>query len=197
MKHPQADLIMQVATIRAKGMCEHWESSIDTSYGKVWVDFTEDCPLNSDLYSRTIRMKPSHPDYNTDKNPNRPKPELKQIDMSMLPVGTMTNYGEIIEVTSSTYILYEFANGKSGLGYWSKHSESIRLAEQTKWTAWTGGECPVPEGCKYEWMDGYGEIFSNMDVVPEAWRWLKHKDGYRVASYRITGVADGWTDGSL
>jgi hypothetical protein len=192
MKHPQADLIMQVAAIRAEGMCEHYKYQGTESNS--WADFDLLFPLINSLNGITIRMKPSHPDYNTDKNPHRTKPVLKQIDMSRLPVGTMTNYGKILVVTPSTYILYESIDGKSGLGYWSKFSDSIRLAEQTEWTAWTGGECPVPEGCEYQWISGYGIVYYSLDTAEN---WGSLGGAGRVAAYRITGIAEGYTDGSL
>jgi hypothetical protein len=191
MKHPQADLIMQVAQIHADGECEHWEYRIKTTYGVGWFDFTVDHPRNSDLYCREIRMKPSHPDYNTEKNPNRPKPVSKQIDMSNLPVGTMTNYGEIIKKSTLVAFVLNFDSLCPDVIVYC--FEELRLAEQTKPTAWLGGECPVPEGCMYKWQNGYGEIFGM--VQPHGWN---AKDGAgRVAAYWITGVADGWTDGSL
>jgi hypothetical protein len=190
MKHPQADLIMQAAQIRANGECEHWEYKF-TPLGVEWFDVDINLPLNSDLHNWEIRMKPSHPDFNTDKNPHRPEPVLKQIDMLMLPVGTMTNFGEIVAVSGNMIRAFDLIRGSATI--WNEGIADLRLAEQTKPTAWTGGECPVPEGCMYKWQNGYGEIFGM--AQPHGWN---AKDGAgRVAAYWITGVADGWTDGSL
>lgn len=94
MKHPQADLIMQIAKIRADDMCEHWEYVYGTE--NKWRSVNMVYPyIDCGIHNLKLRMKPSHPDYDTEKNPYR---QAKQkVDMSKLPVGTMTNCGEIFE----------------------------------------------------------------------------------------------------
>jgi hypothetical protein len=190
MRHPQADLIMQIATIRAEGMCEHWEYCHNGFPANIWVSFDMDGPFGMDIKSTNIRMKPSHPDYNTDKNPNRLKPVLKQIDMLRLPVGTMTNCGVIMYQTS----VYASCWAPHDANLYDCLHKKLRLAEQTKWTAWTGGKCPVPEGCAGKVILRGGSI---LDVEPGLdWR---HGEPIMadIIAYRITGVAPGYTDGSL
>jgi hypothetical protein len=189
-RHLQADLIMQVAQIRAEGMCEHWEYCHKGFPANIWVSFGMDGPLGMDIESTNIRMKPSHPDYNTDKNPNRPKPVLKQIDMSKLPVGTMTNYGEIMYQSSVYALCWPLCSNEV---YDCMHKK-LRLAEQTKWTAWLGGECPVPQGCAGKVILRSGSI---LDVEPGLAWWHGKPIMGDIIAYRITGVADGYTDGSL
>jgi hypothetical protein len=195
MKHPDADLIMQAAQIRANGECEHWEYRF-TPLGVEWFDVDINLPLNSDLHNWEIRMKPSHPDFNTDKNPNRPKPVLKQIDMSKLPVGTMTNYGEIVAVAGNMIRTFDLIRGSFTM--WNEGIADLRLAEQTKPTAWLGGECPVPEGCKYKAIRRDNSIH-NYTSFTQLFNYERDSriQDYDIIAYCITGVADGWTDGSL
>jgi hypothetical protein len=204
MRHPQADLILQVAQIRAEGMCEHWEYAFPEDgrgvkvKNPVWIGVNLDAPKNSHLLYVNFRMKPSHPDYNTDKNPNRPRPVLKQIDMSKLPVGTMTNHGEIVfhsqlEPVNGAYCL-------NALDCNHYNYSAMRLAKQVKWTAWLGGECPVPEGCEVRVVCRglHYNLAPGKALEEKYWTWnTENNYDYDIIAYRITGVDDGWTDGSL
>ena len=119
-------------------------------------------------------------------------PKLKQIDWSNVPVGVMTNKGEIVSIDLfRAWTLNELRNGLHNFG-----TCDLRLAPASEqpWLYWGGGECPVPEGCTYE------AKLRNKEIRTDVFSW-KHGDGLKVVvsceiiAYRITGLAEGYTDG--
>jgi hypothetical protein len=117
----------------------------------------------------------------------RIKPALKLIDWSKMPAGTMTNHGELLEVNSLTQSAITLVGCDTE--YWKLNN--LRLAEQTKFTYWGGGDCPVPDSTTFEVVLRTGD--KQKAVFQSQWQ-HKCNDQDQVIAYRITSLADGWTD---
>jgi hypothetical protein len=127
------------------------------------------------------------------KHPDNIKPKKKLIDWSKMPRGTMTNYGEILKAyDKSSQIL----GTESPFSVSDAHTCNLRLAEQTEFTYWGGGECPVPEGVVVVAVFRRGD---SDEGAPSDFEWEHYpesdlNDDRDIIAYRITGLADGWTD---
>jgi hypothetical protein len=135
---------------------------------------------NPDLYYK-LEKSALHPD--------NIKPKKRLIDWSKMPRGAMTNYGMLWEATSPN-VIWLIADKEDGL--YSRSQHTLRLAEQTQFTYWGGGECPVPDGVVVEVTTRERVVYAR-ESVNLIWR---HDDDYLtdIIAYRITGLADGWTD---
>ena len=138
-------------------------------------------PVWAPGYEYELRKSAKHPDI---------KPKKRLIDWAAIPVGTMTNHGEIRVVDGNMAIL----ENPSHRGYRAHiEKEQLRLKEQTKFTYWGGGECPVPEGVVVEVVTRDGGICQRSVARTLCWvtKLLMSSD---VIGYRIIKLADGWTD---
>jgi hypothetical protein len=128
------------------------------------------------------------------KHPDNIKPNKKLIDWSKMPRGTMTNFGELLSVKGIAKVL----NPNTGFGLSGKigvdlvRLENLRLAEQTEFTYWGGGECPVPEGVMVEVVIRRDD---KLKKVGTDFIWFRDLIlDNEIIAYRITALADGWTD---
>jgi hypothetical protein len=129
------------------------------------------------------------------KHPDNIKPKKKLIDWSKMPRGTMTNRGELIALHSDEESNVRAVRNNAWI-HCSEH-RSLRLAEQTEFTYWGGGECPVPEGVVVEviWDDRTKERAVGKDEAILQWSHDTYCASNKIiTAYRITGLADGWTD---
>jgi len=130
--------------------------------------------------------------YKLEKSAKHPdnKPKKKLIDWSKMPRGTMTNHGELRHVSPAQAYLEKYEDGvfvRIGVGV-----SLLRLKEQTQFTYWGGGKCPVPEGVVVETVLADRTVCSDLPKyhwLPQSSSTYKH-----VVGYRIIGLADGWTD---
>jgi hypothetical protein len=136
-------------------------------------------------YEYELRESAEHPD----KHPEN-KPKKRLIDWSKMPRGTMTSGGTFLSV----------------YGYYANILQSndrlvrillseLRLKEQTQFTYWGGGECPVPEGVVGQVIFRKGNIGGQQDISKYGGHlWAHHNNFADTIAYRITGLADEWTD---
>ncbi len=131
-------------------------------------------------YEYELRKSAKHPD-------NKPKKRL--IDWSKMPIGTMTNRGEIRAVFGD-FVQLEVRE-KNIPKYDLTIPQNLRLAEQTQFTYWDGKGNPVPEGvvAEYKYI-----ISSNGKPTVCVSKHLMSEHVAIGVGYRITGLADGWTD---
>ena len=156
-----------------------WDVGYITPFGD-WA-LTSDPSWAADYYA--LRKTLKHPNN---------KPKLKLVDMSKLPRGTMTNLGEIIGYSDLQGLVSVLLGRDSHIGYIT----NLRIKEQTEFTYWGGGECPVPDGLVVEVVlriSGRVKAIAEASTLPWAHEKSPSDD---VIGYRILGVADGWTDGA-
>ena len=123
---------------------------------KAQIDIYYAAPDHWDVYCRADETENfrriKHPDWDSDyeyelrksaKHPDNIKPKKRLIDWSKMPRGTMTNYGEFLRLAEKFHAMV-LGHGTSNVHVVTL--SSLCLAEQTKFTYWPGGECPVPEG---------------------------------------------------
>ena len=60
--------------------------------------------------------------------------------------------------------------------------------------AWSGGECPLPEGVLVDVTLRTGEFVAGNPGGANYIRWHHEFDGLDIISFRVTGIADGWTE---
>jgi hypothetical protein len=123
------------------------------------------------------------------------KPKKRLIDWSKMPRGTMTNCGEFLGFSSPHPISRKIYPQclRASFDSSSYNMEQLRLAEQTQFTYWGGGECPVPEGVVVEAILRDGDKYKN----PTSWRHAIINDEPHcgdVIAYRIIGLASDYTD---
>lgn len=105
----------------------------------------------------------------TDKHPDNCKPKLKMLDWSNVPVGTMTDRGEILFIVPPA-----FATVRSKMRIDVVALSALSIIPATKWTAVQDGEKPpVCDGLVIE---------------------LRMTGGNTINAYRVIGLADGYTD---
>ncbi len=93
----------------------------------------------------------------------------KKIDKSKLPIGAMTNWGKVVDHLNDGAVCLD-ALRLRGHKY-----EGLRIVPMTQWEVLQDGDV-IPEGLLGE--SARVDTFSGKTVVV----------------YRITGIADGWTD---
>jgi hypothetical protein len=72
-----------------------------------------------------------------------------------------------------------------------KHPKGIRIVKQTEWTYWDGGNCPVPKGLLSDVVLRNGSKYCG-DIQKKNWSHICGQND--IIAYRITGVAEGYTD---
>jgi hypothetical protein len=128
------------------------------------------------------------------------KPEKKKLDWSKIPKGTTVLYREfelgylsVFDVESGCFSIARYLNGESMLV--DHYSETnVRLAEQSTFTYWPGGECPLPEGVQLEIVMRNGE---SMTIGAQYCCWDRSSEVSEnfdsdIIAYRIIGLAEGW-----
>lgn len=131
----------------------------------------------------------------TDKHPDNIKPKPKLIDWSRVPAGTMTNFGIVIHEYPSDF--EQRLTLQNAIVKWNQYTE-LRLVEQTKFTYWGGGDCPVPEGVRFEVIFRDGDNTRLVDGAPNIYRWTHANTSQSkmidIIAYRIVGLSEGYTD---
>lgn len=127
------------------------------------------------------------------------EPPKKQIDWSKMPE-------VLVEVSHNGDDWYKryfagindegdftvYINGATGKTTQSKlERERIRLIEQPTLTFWKGGECPIPDGVRFEVYHRDGDTGVIKGNASE-FKW-SHKGSHDdIIGYRILGPAEGW-----
>ncbi len=126
------------------------------------------------------------------KHPDNIKPKKRLIDWSKMPRGTLTNKGVFWDTGEELHRAYTI--NATSFAYWGL--VDLRLKEQTEFTYWGGGECPVPDGVVIECVRRDGSVFKTAPTHPEAiaYDWQHDFGDQDIIGYRIIGLADGWTD---
>lgn len=191
--HKHADLILEWARLMASGevaagwwVCKYFNPSRFTDSGDrtCWTNLDHTKWHESFLYE--IEKTEHHPDNQ--------KPKLKLVDMSKLPVGAavMWDSNKAVVIGQCHEGLYVF-NG--GIGSWQMTKE-LRIAEQTEFTYWGGGERPMPDGLMVECVTV--DYFECGSVTFAEARCVIHSSNFNdlknIIAYRILGLAEGWTD---
>ena len=122
------------------------------------------------------------------------EPDTKRIDWSKMPDDVMVN-------SPSWDVLYHvgggmFSDAPSATGrnpvLVSGVESGIKLAPDQPWVVWFGGECPVPEGVMVEIVGRDGDIERSWSS--SGYRWSHDGNCGDIIAYRISGIADGWTE---
>jgi hypothetical protein len=175
--HPHKALIDQWSA------CPEWWDVYRADGGAVkhWYR----CCADVLIYGEDLKMKLEK----SDKHPDNIKPKKRLIDWQKMPRGTMTNRGSLLSVSRDGGIHVLITNEYYSCLY---QPQEIRLAEQTQFTYWGGGECPVPEGVIVEVVIRRDE---KLEGVATNFIWYRDiTRNNEIIAYRITGLADGWTD---
>jgi hypothetical protein len=137
-------------------------------------------PCWSNLFEYELRKSAKHPD--------NIKPKKKLIDWSKMPRGTMTSFGELTGTCNGlAYVAPDYSVTDEF------DFAKLRLAEQTQFTYWGGGKCPVPEGVVVEVVLRQWNA-PNEYTSPENVGWSHDNFDGDIIAYRIISLADGWTD---
>ncbi|MGL5079102.1 MAG: hypothetical protein ACRDBG_25160 [Waterburya sp.] len=179
-------------TLRARGeiKADMWKYQFKRAGNINWIDGPPNGdPTWDDYLEYRIIPGPKHPDNQ--------KPKLRLIDKSKLPRGTMTTVGEILYVVDQANcryakILQVGLNKNAATRVITRHLSALRIAPQERWTAWTGGECPIPEGVSFNLIRRGCGMY--LDSMPKEWRWEHKNQSDDVIAYQIIGPAFGWTD---
>lgn len=120
-------------------------------------------------------------------------PELKKIDKSKLPVGTMTQYGRVQSKFHKTSRTDHSVNYKvHGTSTEVTNSEFVKILPSTEWIYWGGGESPIPNGLKVEYKMRDGTVSRTEHA--SCLIWVHHLKDFDIIAYRIIGISPGWTD---
>jgi hypothetical protein len=176
--HKHAELIKQWADAP-----EWWD--VYRSDGGA-VDHWSRCSAEVLTYGENLKMKLEK----SAKHPDNLKPKKRLIDWSKMPIGTMTDRGEIRAVFGD-FVQLEVRE-KNMPKYDLTIPQNLRLKEQTQFTYWGGGKCPVPEGVVVETVLADRKVCS--DLPKYQWLPCSSSTYKHVVGYRIIGLADGWTD---
>ncbi len=178
--HKHAALIKQLADEP-----EWWDvfAPEETRYRCSFMDVV------ADIYGN-IRFEPRK----SAKHPDNLKPKKRLIDWSKMPRGTMTNRGALLR----SYALFAQTLAETSPFYVADVAlNELRLKEQTEFTYWGGGECPVPDGVVVECICRSGIVWkTKAPAHPEAkaYVWQHDFGDQDIIAYRIIGLAEGWTD---
>lgn len=197
-KHKHHDLIIEKARQDASGETEAgwWAWEIRNA-----ADRWDACYLRTLLFDAKdyrYTMTDRHPQYKA------PQPKLKLIDMMLLPKGTVVcTAGEPemlheilgVDLVGKTLLLHATLL-RSACSFFTRY---LRIAEQKEFTFWRGGVlrqsgCPVPEGVTGEIIQRNGIIRKTSVFWSWDWRHYGPANPFDIIGYRITGVANGWTD---
>jgi hypothetical protein len=182
---PHANLRVEWATKEALGEVAsgYWIMRIKYSPNCDWFDLSSGPPAWKKDREYQIVKGLNHPDNQSKK---------KLINWSKMPAGTMTNFGKLLHVVdpfvNSIAIVFDETTCHSK----EYRQSDLRIAEQTEFTYWAGGECPLPDGLHIGFVLRDG---STCDVVHASRLCWSHRSGANdCIAYRIIGLADGWTD---
>lgn len=189
-----ADIVFyaaQLASGEAQAGWWRWEAQLSNS--STWENTTT--PLWSTSHAYRCFMTDKHPNYQP------PKPKLKLIDMEKLPKGSVVCHKA---APSKSLTVWGYDAGvmvmhrdDDGVFVYSREIGDLRIAEQKTFTYWGGGECPVPDGLKVEFVFRRGNVFvcrADPDGSPYWGSCPPQSRDAEVIAYRIIGVAPGWTD---
>lgn len=127
------------------------------------------------------------------------EPEKKKLDWSKIPVNTVVSVSYDGEHWSPRRFLRQaidggfevFANGTSkDTGEVNFSYKHCKLIEQTTFTFWHGGGCPLPHGVMVGIVFRNGNVGENQKATDYVW--LHNSDDDDIIAYRIIGLADGW-----
>jgi hypothetical protein len=156
-----------------------------------WDVYYRECATSD--WAKVLTSPGWAPDYEYElrksaKHPDNIKPKKRLIDWLDMPAGTMTNCGELRGFAMSTAYVSPDYSVVDQIA-----PSKLRLKEQTEFTYWPGGECPVPEGVRTEviYRDGVKKR-AYLSDVPHLWK--HERQDSDIIAYRITGLADGFTD---
>lgn len=125
----------------------------------------------------------------TDRHPDNQKPKLKLIDWRKVPIGTMTNLGEVLALRLIRGVYQFLIKDVDKRDYCMFFSiENLRIVPATKWTAIQDEDfAPVYEGfvIEYRYVNGSGLLAACNHPLPNC---------AIVVAYRVIGIADGYTD---
>ncbi|MGL4577285.1 MAG: hypothetical protein ACRCV9_21035 [Burkholderiaceae bacterium] len=176
---PHAEQRIEWATLEAQGYVAAGHFHLEAKVNGTWLPNPNTLWLEHMEYR--IVLGPNHPDNQ--------KPKLRLVDKSKLPRGTMTNHGEILFNYGTSMSVWR---EETGLKYAA--SDLLRIAPQERWTAWTGGECPVPDGVEVEIIFRHGESVFISDPNALAWNSRRSPENHDIIAYRISGLAESFTD---
>jgi hypothetical protein len=164
---------------------QEWEALVESgaaARGEAWVLFGGDVVKSFDP-----DWDVSIPDYRI----VRATPKNKLIDWAKMPRGTMTSHGELIWVNGDRAWCFQEGNCSN----FSVYVLRLRPAT-TEWQAWTGGDCPVPDGTLVDITLRDGIVVPHTIAVDLRW-WHPMDDALLygdIIAYRVVGLADGYTD---
>ena len=172
--HPHYALWSEWQTLLRSGAVERGEAWIDFDGGK-----TELCEWRADQEYKIVR-----------------KQKKRLIDWRKMPKGVMTNVGALEKQVSSTeswaFIMHQ-EDDDAPPRIVLEPNRRLRLAPSgtQPWILWKGGECPVPEGAivDAECRGGF-----NLVDTGTSFRWQHSRHQNDIIAYRVTGLAQGWTD---
>ncbi len=130
----------------------------------------------------------------TNKHPDNIKPNIKLIDLSKVPVGTMTNYGELLHpIAIRSTIFFKSKSGIVSCAMPRPLRDPLVILHSTKWTAVQDGESPpVCAGLVIEYRStGYLWKSGGWVTTHNA---TESVTAFGLNAYRVVGIADGWTD---
>ncbi|MGL4232663.1 MAG: hypothetical protein ACRCWJ_14965 [Casimicrobium sp.] len=190
---PHCDLRIEWETLRARGEIDanYWRYETRRSPDGDWIQHGESqFPDWEPFLEYRIVKGPNHPDNQ--------KPKLRLIDKSKLPRGTMTGFGEILCIHKESAVLLKQDDSPWQMRTQEIPLSRIKITPQERWTAWTGGDCPVPEGLLVELVSRDSTHQVNSKNVRRKW-WGHYLAGSKcsgidIIAYRILGLAEGWTD---
>lgn len=136
------------------------------------------------------------------------EPEKKKLEWSKIPVNTVVSVSDDGENWLLRHFFRQatdgrfqvFANGTSkDTGAVNFDYRHCKLIEQTTFTYWPGGGCPLSDGVMVECVfidDGIRHTKCFVAGSDDAWNNCWDSDplnGYqKIIAYRIIGLADGW-----
>lgn len=177
---------------------KEWEAHKNSgAVDRMWYELKAEVGVCWDVYIKSTekiswRVEYTYTIQKTDKHPDNCKPKLKLLDLAKVPVGTMTNTGEIIGKLDNWISLGIEKGNPTGMSN-AAASYGLRILPATKWTAVQDGEDPpVCDGLVIEYRR-----------TSESWKHAKgqtmHSTGTdatasAINAYRVTGIAKGWTD---
>lgn len=128
-------------------------------------------------------------------------PSKRKIDWSKMPCDTVISDsdGNVWRTSGSVDKEgnpYVWAFGRSAVTATDSKVESligkkIQLVSQ-EWVAWFGGNCPVPEGVRFEVVLRDGSRFLN--IGNDYWNYGAIVSSQNIIAYRILGVSEGWEE---
>lgn len=125
---------------------------------------------------------------------------MKLINWSKMPRGTMTNYGEFLNVMGDQANVLTTIVSNTRPHVWTFEQSKLRIAPQTRWTHHDDRRCPVPCGLDFYVLRRDGRMLSarELNASNHSWTHSLHMDSkmFEITAYKITHVnrESGWTD---